>query len=49
MKPPKKKLGWVPKITLPELVNEIVDADYTAARRDELIRSAGFHAYDFHE
>jgi len=45
----KSKLGWVPKTTLPELVKEMVEADYKAAKRDNLVVSAGFHAYDYHE
>ncbi|MBU17715.1 GDP-mannose 4,6-dehydratase [Aquincola tertiaricarbonis] len=45
----KQKLGWVPKITLPELVKEMVEADYTAARRDSLVKMAGFQAYDYNE
>jgi GDPmannose 4,6-dehydratase len=45
----KEKLGWVPRTTLPELVKEMVEADYGAARRDNLVKSAGFQAYDFHE
>ncbi len=45
----REKLGWVPKITLQELVREMVEADYTSARRDELVKQAGFQAYDFHE
>ena len=45
----KQKLGWVPKITLPELVKEMVEADYTAARRDSLVKLAGFQAYDYNE
>ena len=45
----KEKLGWTPTVTLPELVKEMVDADYTAASRDNLVRSAGFQAYDHHE
>ena len=45
----KHKLGWVPGITLPELVKEMVEADYTTAKRDSLIKSAGFQAYDHHE
>jgi GDPmannose 4,6-dehydratase len=45
----KLKLGWVPKITLPELVKEMVAADYSSARRDSLVKSAGFQAYDYHE
>jgi GDPmannose 4,6-dehydratase len=45
----REKLGWTPKITLQELVNEMTDSDYTAARRDALVKSAGFQAYDYHE
>jgi GDPmannose 4,6-dehydratase len=45
----KAKLGWTPKITLPELVREMMQADYAAARRDSLIKLAGFQAYDHHE
>jgi len=43
------KLGWSPKIKLAELVSEMVHSDYTAARRDSLVKSAGFQAYDYHE
>jgi GDPmannose 4,6-dehydratase len=45
----KHKLGWEPKITLPELVAEMVEADYTAAKRDSLVKLAGFQAYDYNE
>ncbi len=45
----KQKLGWTPKTTLAELVAEMVNADYTAARRDTLVKIAGFQAYDYHE
>ena len=45
----KDKLGWVPKITLPELVKEMVECDYSAARRDSLVKLAGFQAYDYNE
>ena len=45
----REKLGWVPKISLPELVREMVGADYTSAMRDELVKKAGFQAYDYHE
>jgi GDPmannose 4,6-dehydratase len=45
----KAKLGWAPKIGLPELVGEMVAADYAAARRDSLVKSAGFQAYDYNE
>ncbi len=45
----KQKLGWVPTTTLPELVKEMVEADYNSARRDSLVKMAGFQAYDYHE
>jgi GDPmannose 4,6-dehydratase len=45
----KAKLGWSPKITLPELVTEMVQADYAAAKRDSLVKLAGFQAYDYNE
>ncbi len=45
----KAKLGWVPKITLAELVAEMVLADYGSAQRDSLVKRAGFQSYDHHE
>jgi GDPmannose 4,6-dehydratase len=45
----KAKLGWVPTTTLAELVKEMVLSDYTAAKRDSLVKQAGFQAYDYHE
>ncbi|ATE60537.1 GDP-mannose 4,6-dehydratase [Thauera sinica] len=43
------KLDWKPKTSLQQLVREMVQADYTAARRDSLVKLAGFQAYDYHE
>lgn len=45
----KKKLGWVPQITFKKLVSEMVREDLKDAERDELIKSHGFTAYDYHE
>ena len=45
----KEKLGWSPATTLAELVKEMVLSDYTAAKRDSLVKLAGFQAYDHHE
>jgi GDPmannose 4,6-dehydratase len=45
----KDKLGWVPKTTLKELVAEMVQADFTSAKRDALVKLAGFQTYDHHE
>lgn len=45
----KRLLGWSPKTTLQELVKEMVNDDYTAARRDSVVKLAGFQAYDYNE
>ena len=45
----KRKLGWEPRISFHELVSEMVQSDYRAAKRDSLVKSAGFQAYDHHE
>jgi GDPmannose 4,6-dehydratase len=45
----REKLGWTPKTTLHELVKEMVEADYTSAKRDALVKMAGFKAYDHFE
>jgi GDPmannose 4,6-dehydratase len=38
----REKLGWQPRITVEELVREMVHADLELARRDALSRSHGF-------
>ena len=45
----KAKLGWVPQTSLQNLVAEMIEADYNAARRDSLVKTAGFKAYDYNE
>jgi len=45
----KAKLGWTPTTTFEELVKEMVESDYTSARRDSLVKLAGFQAYDYNE
>ena len=45
----KAKLGWVPTTSFETLVKEMVESDYTSAKRDSLIQLAGFQAYDRHE
>jgi GDPmannose 4,6-dehydratase len=45
----KQKLGWTPKITFIELVEEMVREDYKSAQRDELVKKHGFQAMDYHE
>ena len=43
------KLGWTPATTLGELVHEMVESDYVSAKRDSLVKQAGFQAYDYNE
>ena len=45
----KKKLGWVPQTSFQELVSEMIESDYTSAKRDSLVKQAGFQAFDYHE
>ncbi|WP_174038384.1 GDP-mannose 4,6-dehydratase [Rhizobium rhizogenes] len=44
-----ERFGWKPKITFNELVAEMMREDLKAAERDELVKSHGYSAYDFHE
>jgi len=45
----KEKLGWTPKISFEELVAEMVREDYKSAQREELVKSNGYQAMDYHE
>lgn len=45
----KAKLGWEPKISFNELVKEMVREDLKTAERDELVKSHGYYANDYHE
>lgn len=45
----KEKLGWVPQITLEEMVAEMVREDLSIAQRDDLCRKEGFKTFDYHE
>jgi GDPmannose 4,6-dehydratase len=38
----RDELGWVPKVTFPELVDEMLRADLAIAERDRLVESSGF-------
>ena len=38
----KEKLGWVPQITLDEMIDEMVASDLDAAKRHALLKSHGF-------
>ena len=45
----KEKLGWVPTTSFEELVREMIEADYTSARKDSLVKLAGFQTFSHHE
>ncbi|MBT5399067.1 GDP-mannose 4,6-dehydratase [bacterium] len=45
----KEKLGWEPKITLKEMVHEMMENDINIAKRDALVKEGGFKAPDFNE
>ncbi len=45
----KEKLGWGPKITLEEMVIEMMENDINIAKRDSLVKEHGFKAPDFNE
>jgi GDPmannose 4,6-dehydratase len=45
----KEKLGWTPKISFEELVSEMVREDFKSAKRDSLVKQAGYQAFDYHE
>lgn len=45
----KRQLGWEAKTPFADLVREMVAADHEAAKRDSLIKEAGYQTFDFHE
>ena len=45
----KEKLGWQPKVTLQEMVKEMMAHDLDIAKRDSLVKSHGFKVPDFNE
>ena len=45
----KTKLGWEPEIRFAELVREMLEEDFAAARRDSLCMQAGFDVHEVRE
>lgn len=45
----RDKLGWTPKVSFDQLVEEMVQEDLELARRDHLVSEAGFKAFTYHE
>ena len=44
-----EKLGWKPATPFSQLVREMVHSDHQAAKRDALIKLAGFKAFEYNE
>ena len=42
-------LGWKAEVSFPDLVSEMVAADYESAQRDAVVREAGYKTFDYHE
>jgi GDPmannose 4,6-dehydratase len=45
----REKLGWTPTTSLHELVKEMVAPTTSSAKRDALVKLAGFQTFDHHE
>ena len=45
----KTELGWSPRISFHELVKEMIQSDFEAAKCDQLVSQAGFKTFDHHE
>jgi GDPmannose 4,6-dehydratase len=45
----QRELGWTPRTSFEQLVDEMVEADLKSAQRDALVRQHGFEAYNVRE
>ncbi|MEK6397648.1 MAG: GDP-mannose 4,6-dehydratase, partial [Terriglobus sp.] len=45
----KRELGWVPRTSFDELVKEMIEADYSAAKRDALVMEHGYKPFNVRE
>lgn len=45
----RAKLGWAPKTSFQELVREMAENDFKLAQRDDLVKKAGFTAFNYFE
>jgi len=45
----KNELGWVPRTSFDELVKEMVEADFSAAKRDALVMEHGYKPFNVRE
>jgi len=45
----RRELGWEPKVSFRELVQEMVEEDLKIAEKDALVRKHGYSVFNFHE
>jgi GDPmannose 4,6-dehydratase len=45
----RKKLGWKPRTTFLELASEMAEEDFKLAKRDAMVKKAGFKAFNYFE
>ena len=45
----REELGWEPRVSFDELVDEMVAEDLKLAQRDRLVKDAGLRTYNYHE
>lgn len=45
----KEKLGWTPKLTVEELIKEMVKSDVELFKRDKYLLEGGHSVLNFHE
>ena len=41
----RKKLNWEPKITIEELISEMINEDFKEAKKESLLKNKGFSIY----
>ena len=44
-----QNLGWKPKFTFEQLVSEMIKEDLNSAKKDSLMKEAGYSTYNYHE
>ena len=45
----KRKLGWTPKISLKELVDEMMTADLELMKKDQFLKENGYRTFNYYE
>lgn len=45
----KQQIGWQPKVTVQELIREMVNADLQLMQQNKFLKEGGFDILDFHE